>query len=205
MTKNKQYGDYHTNVSNHFEDLFAQHGDDYRALGWGSNKGQITRFQVLSEIGITSGSSVLDIGCGLGNLYEWFQDNNISVDYHGIDITRSLVEKSKAKFPNGQFDCVSFLDFEATISYYDYVIASGIFYLQSQDPYNFMQEHVAKMFSIANKGVVFNTLSKWSGDNQDNEFFADPLKVLDFCKNLTTSLIFRHDYHSGDFSIYLYK
>lgn len=205
MTKKQKHGDYHNKVSNHFENLFAKHGDAYRALGWGSNKSQITRFQVLLEIGITSGSSVLDIGCGLGNLYEWLQDKNISVDYHGIDITRSLIEKSKAKFPNAQFDCVSFLDFEASISGYDYVVASGIFYLQSQDPYTFMHDHVAKMFSIANKGVVFNTLSRWSDDIDDKEFFAEPLIVLDFCKNLTKSLIFRHDYHSGDFSIFLYK
>jgi len=61
------------------------------------------------------------------------------------------------------------------------------------------------MFSLATSAVAFNTLSTWAQDQEAGEFYADPLKVVEFCRTLTPWVVMRHDYHPRDFTVYLYK
>jgi hypothetical protein len=63
---------------------------------------------------------------------------------------------------------------------------------------------VAAMFERARQAIAFNSLSRWAPDMDVNEFHADPVKVLAICRNLTPWVVLRHDYHPGDFSVYLY-
>jgi hypothetical protein len=53
--------------------------------------------------------------------------------------------------------------------------------------------------------VAFNSLSAWATDQEAGEFYADPLRVVDFCRRITPRVVLRHDYHPRDFTVYLYK
>lgn len=58
---------------------------DTRSLGWipGARK---VRFEALTSIGDLNNSSVLDVGCGFGDLYGYLVGRGIKVDYTGVDI-----------------------------------------------------------------------------------------------------------------------
>ena len=58
---------------------------------------------------------------------------------------------------------------------------------------------------MSNSVVAFNSLSSWANDKEKGEFYADPLEVLKFCKTLSPWVVLRHDYHSRDFTIFIYK
>jgi hypothetical protein len=53
--------------------------------------------------------------------------------------------------------------------------------------------------------LAFNSLSNWANDQEANEFYADPVQVLNFCRELTPWVVLRHDYHPRDFTVYMYK
>ena len=187
-----------------YTDLLAKHGVSFRALDWGSQESQEKRFQIISEIGFANSDSVLDVGCGLGDLYLWLNENGLSMEYYGLDITEAMVIRARERFPKVHFKQGSLVGEVVDQKQTDYVVASGIFFLRKDDPVEYMQRCIVKMYELARKGVAFNSLSSWYKAD-DKEFRADPSAVLEFCKSLTRRVVLRHDYHDGDFTVYLYK
>jgi len=193
-----------TNTASFYSELLKKHGVSFKSLDWGSVESQEKRFKVLSEIGFKNGDSILDIGCGIGDLYSWLNKNGFRVNYTGVDITISMVDKARERFPKVDFRHGSVLGNKVFLPETDYVVASGIFFLRKHNPTEYMQRSIIKMFNLARKGVAINSLSSWH-KNKNNEFYADPGDTLNFCQRLTSRVILRHDYHEGDFTIYLYK
>ena len=60
------------------------YGNDWRALGWQSRHTQYRRFAVLAEVGDLAHTRVLDVGCGLGDLYGYLCTQSIPVTYTGM-------------------------------------------------------------------------------------------------------------------------
>ncbi len=189
-----------------YQSLLARYGDSHQALNWGSVHSQQRRFEVLAGAGIATGESLLDVGCGLGDLYAWLQSRHPEVAYTGMDLTAAMIERARQRFPDARFIRGTLLEGTALGGdEFDRVAASGIFYLRKQDPETYLQRTVRAMFARARKSVAFNTLSTWTTRRDAGEFYADPARVLDFCRTLTPYVVLRHDYHPGDFTIYLYK
>lgn len=188
-----------------FESLVSRHEYSVQSLNWGSERSQYLRFQVLAAIGHLSGTRILDVGCGLGDLYFWLRARGITVSYTGIDITPAMIERASKRLPDIQLCNHTVFEEAALGKRYDYVFSSGIFYLRQHEPVRYMQDSVRAMFEIAEKGVAFNSLSSWSPQQEAGEFYADPIQTLEFCRTLTPQVALRHDYHPGDFSIYLVR
>jgi SAM-dependent methyltransferase len=190
-----------------YRDLLAEHGLSHSALNWGSRESQQKRFKVITEAGITPGSSLLDVGCGTGDLLEYLRVCRYRCDYRGIDITPEMIVACRKRFPQDTFNQVNLIELDAVqLSPWesDIVVASGIFYARQEQPAEFMDEMIARLFSITRKTLIFNSLSDWAENASDNyEFRADPLRVLDFCRRLSTRTVLRHDYHPADFTIYV--
>ena len=187
-----------------FTKLSEKYGNDVKSLNWGSIESQELRFKILLEVGALNGESILDIGCGLGDLYKYLKEKQYVGDYHGVDITPNMVKKAKQNHPKGNFE-IKDVFMEHNKLYYDYILSSGIFYLTEGDQYKLMFDMIEKMFRMAKKGLAFNTLSSWSETLTKGEFYADPIKTISFCRGLTNKVVLRHDYHPSDFTIYLKK
>jgi len=188
-----------------YQSLLTKHGDSYKALDWGSRESQIRRFEVLTDIGMIAGDHILDVGCGLADLNAWLIENKPGIKYSGIDLTPNMTKKAKARFPDTSIENKTVFDLDTTIEIYDYVVASGIFVFRKDGPERYLCSTVQKMFEICKKGVAFNSLSSWAKMKSSNEYYADPLRVIEFSKNLTSTFVLRHDYHVGDFTVFLYK
>ena len=165
---------------------------------------QAKKFKVLNEVLPLAGKTVLDVGCGLADFAQFLIEHNGKVDYHGIDITPAMINLAQQKYPTLSLKCSDILE-DQVQGIYDVVTANGIFYLLGQDAWPKMQEIITKMFSLSTEAVAFNSLSTWCNDPQENEFYADPILTVEFCRSITPNVTLRHDYHSRDFTIYLYK
>jgi ubiquinone/menaquinone biosynthesis C-methylase UbiE len=188
-----------------YSGLVRKYGDDVRALDWGSRSSQEKRFQVLEEIGCLNGASVLDVGCGLGDLYARLKANGMRTRYTGLDITPEMIEMARKRFPEAQFCVGDLLNPSHPIQSHDYLVSSGIFAKRRTAPLEFLKAMAGRMFRLSKRGVAFNCLSAWAEHKEKGEFYADPLKVLDYCRGLTPWVVLRHDYHPRDFTIYMYK
>ena len=206
MSHNKEYASDNDKNIALYTSLLREHGRNFKALDWGSKTSQELRFKVISEVGVENGSSVLDVGCGLGDFCDWFIKKGIIVKYTGIDVTPDMIHYATERYPAVEFlvgsGCDIFLNKK---SYFDFVTASGIFAHRQENPLGFLKKTVQDMYDISTKGIAFNCLSNLHSNKDLNEFYADPLEIIKFCQSLSNSIIFRHDYHHGDFTIYLYK
>lgn len=188
-----------------FSRLLKEHGNGHKVLNWGSKQSQELRFKVLADMGISKYSTLLDVGCGLGDFYLWQKEKGLDLDYHGIDITPGIIESAKNKFPEALFSVADSKQISGHYEPFDYVIASGIFYLRKHEPVKYLEETIAQLYALSRNGLAFNSLSSWNVDAGNDEFYADPLKTLAFCRTITPYVTLRHDYHSSDFTVYMYS
>ena len=137
-----------------YKKLWLAHGHGHDALGWSNKQRQLKRFEVLLQIGEMHANTVLDVGCGLGDMYGFLRTLGIRCDYEGVDILPEFVEQGRHTFKNGKFICKNIL-FEEHRKV-DFVLASGIFAYGDE---KFFEAMVKRCFALSRKGFGFNVLS----------------------------------------------
>ncbi|MBI4825110.1 MAG: class I SAM-dependent methyltransferase [Nitrospirae bacterium] len=183
----------------------ARHGNDIRSVAWGSRESQEKRFLVFSQIADLEGKKILDVGCGLGDLYTWLKTRYKTLDYSGVDITPSMITEAQRSHPDINFKVQNINEISISEPLYDFVFASGIFNRKIEGHEAFVKETVKSMFSLCRTGAAFNILSRKADFFEDEEYYADPGEMMDFCLTLSRKAVLRHDYMPHDFTIYLYK
>lgn len=191
-------------ISAFYDDLVERHGHVPRACDYGSPDSQRAKFKVLSEVADLAGMRALDVGCGFADFARYLRPRFSSVEYVGVDVSRRMIEEGRRLEPALDLRLGNIMDMAFTETF-DLVTANGIFYLLGEDAPRLMHEMIQRMFALARVAVAFNSLSTWARDPEPQEFHADPLEVLAFCRELTPWCVLRHDYHPRDFTIYLYK
>jgi SAM-dependent methyltransferase len=192
----------------YYTEQLGKFGTEIGSVGWSNEQSQLVRFRVLSEVGIMPETSVLDVGCGLGDLYGYLESLfKAPPHYIGVDVTPRMIETAQAKYPSGKFLVHDILDPGASALEADFVFASGIFALLDleQDPYGIMRRLIQAMFRRCRAGIAFNSLSSWTPNPEPGKFFVDPVKALALCHDITPWLSLRHDYMPHDFTVYMYK
>lgn len=188
-----------------YDERFARFGDDRRTLASGPEERHQLRFAVLRDIGIVSGASVLDIGCGFGDFYAWLHRHGIDVRYTGIDINPRLIDVAQRRHPGARF-LLADLQNDAVDETFDFVVSSSAFNLRlkGQDNYEFVADMLARAYRMATNGVAFDFLSSYVDYTTDDAFHYQPERVFAAAKRLTKRVCLRHDYPLFEFCVYLY-
>lgn len=187
-------------------DFFQLHvrvfGDDWRALGWHSRQTQYTRFAVLSEIGPLTQSRVLDVGCGLGDLYAYLQTQGIVCDYTGYDLVPEMIARARLRFPDVRFavrDVLQGLGEER----FDYILSSGAFNIDFGGNMPAIQQLLREMWHCCRRGVAINFLRTNEPVSDPIFFHYDPQEMLAYCQTFCPHVELRTDYLPNDFTLYL--
>ncbi|MDX1903374.1 MAG: class I SAM-dependent methyltransferase [Thermonemataceae bacterium] len=191
-------------ISNYYDNLVLKYGYNPRACDYGSPHSQRVKFKVMSEATIYDNKSILDIGCGFADFGVFLKNLYNNVKYEGVDISNEMIIKAQQLHPELKVYLKNVFD-EPPIQKYDIVTSNGIFYLLGDNAKNIMENFIKKMFDYANEVVAFNSLSTHAKDQEDGEFYADPIETLKYCQSITPWVVLRQDYHSRDFTIYMYK
>lgn len=191
-------------IGQYYDRLVDCFGHHHRACDYGRAGSQAVKFQIFAESLDFTGLSVLDVGCGFADFGVYLKDRFAGVRYVGIDLSPRMIEEARRLQPELDLRVGNVLDQEGDQNY-DVVTANGIFYLLGVNAPETMKRIIGKMFELASKAVLFNTLSSWAPDQVPGEFYADPLKVLELVRTLSSRLVLRHDYHSRDFTITMYN
>ena len=181
-------------------------GEDIRAVGWRSREQQELRFRILSEGIRNSGITVLDLGCGFGDLFRFLTRLDIEVsEYVGIDTSRKMVLTSQAalKQPNVRFEQAD-LSFKSE-RHFDYIFLSGTLNLASRRAPAEKLRDLAKfcVSNIAPDGELrANFLStKVDFSNPLNHHFS-PIETLSFFQTVFEEVTLVEDYGLYEFTIY---
>ncbi len=172
--------------------------DSLTSLGWGSLNSQQIRFKILLEIiGFLDSDSVLDVGCGHGDI------SVLIKNYTGIDLREHAISVASSKYKNRKFIKCSIDDIHDK---YDWVFASGIFCFNDDNWHTNTNKTLSKMFDICTKGVSVNFLSNLSTGNKDVDMkYTDIQDIIFAIGNITNKFTIRHDYLQNDICVYLYK
>lgn len=201
-----------SDLRRHYRELFAEHGDSPRSAQHFDVESQRARFGVLAGFAPDLGS-VVDLGCGLGHFYDFLKEHGFEDSYLGLDFVPEFVEcarqshagDARARFQ--AFDMRSDAYPEA-----DTFVMCGVFNNKMPDNEEFLRQTLTRAFMACRKGVAFNLLSTYVDYQDARLFYADPLKVFDFCqRTLTRRAVLRHDYlvredrPPYEYAVYLYK
>lgn len=179
------------------------YGYDPRALGWFKGR-QPIRFKVLSEIGNLNNCSILDVGCGFGDLCGFLIKRGLNIRYTGYDINSNLIKIAKEIYPDALFE-VKDIEKEEINDNFDWIFASGVFEFKLSDDKLFVQSMLRKIFEICNKGVAVDFISDYVDFKNEEANYASPGEIFSFCKTLSRRVTLRHDYMPFEFCVYIYK
>jgi SAM-dependent methyltransferase len=196
----------------YFEDRLTAHGATARGVDWNSETAQELRFsQLIKVIDPAQPFSLLDYGCGYGALAGYLLRLKFPMQaYVGFDILESMVVKGFEVFSDSP-ECTFTASLEA-IPQVDFAIASGIFNLKLETPYEQWTEYVVselhKINALSRKGFSFNMLTKYSDAEymRPHLYYADPCYLFDYCKrNFSRNVALLHDYEVYDFTLIVRK
>lgn len=174
------------------------------ALGWENKENQFFRFSVLSEIGIKSGDSILDLGCGFGDILDYFKSKSIEINYKGIDVRPEAIKVAEQKYPNAEFKQQDIFSENKT---YDWVLSSGVFSIQSVTWQEDTISTLKQAYSICKKGVSSNFLSSVTPSGRYRHmYYVSPSEFLSkIVENNFRRFVLRQDYKLNEFTVYLYR
>jgi len=192
-------------VKKRYSDRYKQFGYSPETLGWGKNGRQELRFSILTQIGDLNEKSILDVGCGFGDLCGYVMSKGLSCEYTGIDIVPDLIEEGKQRFPHGEYILGDF-DTHSFDKQFDYIIASGIFNfkLLSESNAEYIRRMLRKMIQCSKHGVAVDFMSTYVDYQHPIAFHTNPASVLDIALKTTNKFVIRQDYMPYEYSLYLY-
>lgn len=177
--------------------------------GMALSKGkQDIRFDVLLSFFELSGASILDVGCGFGDLNKAIQFFTSDYIYHGVDFMPEYLQVARDRYesPTVTFQQADFLNGPIDRTF-DIGIACGPFNFRhgSLDKYDLIRRGMEKMLSLCNVGIAIDMLSdRVNFEREESNHFA-PERVLEIALSLTKNVALRHDYQPFEFAIVLYK
>jgi ubiquinone/menaquinone biosynthesis C-methylase UbiE len=193
-------------IQERYKERLLKYGPGIQALASGTEDRRAIRFDILTEIGIKEGSSVLDVGCGLADFYTHLAANGINVQYTGIDIVPELIEAAQTKHPDLDLQFRDLQEEPFPESSFDYVVCSQVFNLGLGADKNdtLVKDMLRNMYHTARQGVAVDLLTSYVDFKQDHLHYYQPEEIFSYAKQLTRRLTLRHDYPLFEFCIYLY-
>ncbi len=162
-------------IQKYYENNMSKGLAEYGILGWESEEAQKLRFDMLLNGIELEGKSLLDVGCGTGNLLEYINSKGLKVEYAGVDILDPMIKIANAKGLNGEFYHADiFKDNIFEKKTFDIIYSSGIFNLNLGNNRIFLHDAVGLFLKLSKEAVVFNLLHIDSPDREDKYFYFHP-------------------------------
>lgn len=191
-------------VISFFDRNLQLHGDRSEAVRW-SAQGQRLHYESLLDIGRLDNMKILDFGCGKGDLYQFFVDRSIDVDYTGYDINDKLISLAETKHPSARFKIFD-ITCDTISEDFDYIFLCGVFNLRVAGLDEYIRSTLVRLFQYCRRGLAFNALSDLNPRKDVELFYTSPQDIFGFAvKNLSPFVAVRHDRIKYDFTMFIYK
>lgn len=191
-----------------YEKRLQEFGYSPATLGWGVHGRQEVRFSVLAEFALRMpNSSVLDVGCGFCDLYDFLGSRGWRGRYTGIDIVPGLLEVARQRHPDLEVRELDVTDDSAPADEYDFVISSGALNAALPSGGNAAHIEVAlrSMHRRSRYATCVDFLSSYVDFQKPGAYHTDPGWALAAAKQLTRCVSLRHDYMPYEFSLFLFR
>lgn len=198
-------------ISEYYTTKLEEFGVTHLGVDWNSKASQYLRFEQLTKVINVDQFSVLDYGCGYGELVNYLSEvENFQTTYFGYDISKEMLQQACSIFKYRQD--VTFLS-SLEKQKFDFVIASGIFNVKlnlatDNEWLDYIITTLNEMNELSVKGFSFNALTVYSEEEykKDYLYYADPLFLFDYCKKyFSKDVALLHDYKLYEFTLIIRK
>ena len=149
-------------ISDFYNMRFDQLGKDIRSIGWNDSDSQKLRFDRLLRGISVKGKTILDVGCGFGDLIPFLEcQYGSDFNYIGIDISENILnearrahESKKRKFILGDI-------FSANLPHVDISILSGALSFKFPGVEEYAKKTLERMFFLSSEVTSMNFLTKY--------------------------------------------
>ena len=134
-------------ISYIYNKRFDIYNNTPKGVFWNSKLSQDLRLNIILDIilqnTINEKTSIADIGCGYGRLYEIIKERNLDnkVQYYGFDINQRLINFCKN---NKDFENVEFATNTRPLKKTDYVVMSGTYNLTPTNNVPLWEDYIIK-------------------------------------------------------------
>jgi len=176
----------------------TKYGDSSKGVHWNSVHSQETRFKVLMSCINEEEFSLVDAGCGFGDLYFYLKETQVNfTSYTGLDVCASMVSTAKEKTEQNVIECDICKDILPSADYY---ICSGAMNILTRfDTYLFIRN----CYESCKKGFVFNLLLGEDDSLVYNHFHPKELQLL--FDELGAEVKIIEGYLPHDFTVFMQK
>ncbi len=193
-------------IISRYSSRFKEYGVDLRTINPGKlNKLEI-QHNVHASIGALNNKTILDIGCGLGNYYQFLLNKGLKINYIGYDIVEDFIKVNRERFPEAIFE-IKDISREEIVHKADYAVMCQVFNNKYDSVNNddVVMNAMTKAFQAVTTGISIDLRTDYVNFTEDHLFYFSPEKYFAFAKSLTPFVMLRHDYLPFDFTIFLYK
>jgi len=190
-----------------YTNSWKKHGSGIQSLQWNSYLSAAKRYRNLVEDIDFSGKTVLDVGCGFGDIIPFIAAKTDSFTYTGIDLMPQFIEEAKNRYPDREFKFIVGDYFTQPLDEkFDIVLCSGALNGNMSDPITFRKDAITTMLTHSKETCAFNMAGgkNIKNDTDSNVYYADPEEILAFSKTLASKVILRDKYHPQDFTLVLF-
>lgn len=179
-----------------YEKAIKEYGVTAQGVHWNNKYTQYKRFEVItSSIKDIKNSSLVDVGCGFGEYYNYLEINDkVPKGYIGIDSVKKMIDISKKRFEDKIFLNLDILEDDLITA--DYYICSGALNILT---YNECETFIKKCFQHSKKAFIFNFLR---GLTFNNILKSD---IITICEKLGGNIKLEEGYLDNDFTIIMIK
>ncbi|MBF9046462.1 methyltransferase domain-containing protein [Rhodobacterales bacterium LSUCC0031] len=178
-------------MERHYRDTFLKHGANSRGVDWGENE-RNARLRQEMMLGVvragTESGSILDVGCGYGDLAGVISGKKVPLMYHGMDVVGEMIEEGRRRYPDCTFTQGDVLELE--VDTHDYVVCNGILTQKlnasTLEMNRYAQRLIRKMYSVCRVGVAFNMMTTHVNFQRDNLYYRNPAEMLAWCMSELT-------------------
>ncbi|MBT3556658.1 MAG: hypothetical protein HN644_05405 [Rhodospirillales bacterium] len=191
---------------------FTQEGPTPKGVFWADGHAVKQRFDILARVidpahNALGSSTVNDLGCGYGALYDYLSDHPAlrGGTYHGYDICQTLLDSciTRIRDPRASFSHAMRATERA-----DYAFVSGTYNMSlAADDEDWQAYVFASLQDIWNQtdvALAFNMLDHADDNQLAGLFYADPKVFADFCRTkLSENIEVITNYGLPDFTIFV--
>lgn len=187
-----------------YNDRFEQFGRDVRTVGWGNRADQLLRFEVLFRGIDPRGKTILDVGCGLGDLVPYLQERTDGdFRYIGIDVAERLIQEAKITHGNESCTFICCDVFDAELPKVDIAVLSGALSLRVEGIDDYAQRTLRRMYDLTSEVACLNFLTTYVDYELEKNQHYQPETVFGWARVVTKCVNLLHDYPLYEFTLQL--
>lgn len=195
------------NLSDLTEDYnksLEQYGQSPKALLWWDYRSMAIRFRELVKDVPLDGRTVLDAGCGMGDLLPYLYSKSSSFRYLGVDVNKGFIEIADKRYEGHNFKVAD--PFARKIGEFDVIFSSGVMNGNYEGWLEHRKQMIKTLFEQAGQVLAFNMAGGLKPITDDSLIaYADAQEIFEYCKTLSDRVVLRAQYLQKDFTIVMFK